>query len=135
MKMTRIYGDANRTVSRLTIEGTDFECQAEELRYADYSEKFPGCSAFCLPAGVHECVCRSTEFSPLTLMVRKCAGHRCTPVGWSERKRRMVNAVIVESRAKFDEMQRYVYSAYCREEDLTLEIVNDSLAMEGASIN
>lgn len=120
--MTRIYGDANRTVSRLTIDGTDFECRAEELRYASYSEKFSGCSIYCLPEGMWECVCKSTDFSPLTLMVRKSPGHRCTAFGWHPSKKRMTNVVMLESREKFDEFQRLVHGAYCKQERIVVEI-------------
>lgn len=122
--MERIFGNANRTVSRITIEGAAFECLGEELRYADYSEKFAGCSVFCLPAGEWECVCRSTDFSPLTLMVRKAPGHRCTAFGWHPKKRRMTNVVMLESREKFEEFQEHVFAAYCNQERISVCVVN-----------
>lgn len=77
--LTRYYGDANITKSKLTIsigDNTLMECEAREFAYRDYTEIFPQCSFHCLPTGVYHCVISSHEDNPSCLRILDAPGHR-----------------------------------------------------------
>lgn len=129
--ITRYYGDANMALGRLTVEGTDFECETSEPHYRDYSEAFQGCSTFCLPVGEHRCKCVASQFSALTLAVAKTPGHRCTLFGWHPTKERMLNAILLRpvgmesADALFERFTQLVYDAYVNGEEMMVEIRNE----------
>lgn len=140
MKITieRYYGDASITLGTLRVEGTSFVCMTAEPRYRDYSEAFPGCSAYCLPTGVHACKLVCSEYSPMTLAVAKCAGHRCTLFGWHPYKNVRVNTIMVgavvdeydtdeplkDSEKTFQKLNRLVYEAFCRGDKIEVSFLN-----------
>lgn len=134
--LTRFYGDDRITLGTLRVEGSDFECMAAEPRHREYSEAFPGCSAYCLPVGVHECKLVCSEYSPLTLAVAKCAGHRKTLFGWHPFRNVRTNTVLVgavvdeydtdeplrDSERVYKRLSEMVYAAFCKGEKIVVEI-------------
>jgi len=60
-----------------------FECDANEQRYKDYSEKFPQCTNYCLPEGEWKLKLVGSEFSGLTLATTRCPGHNGMVIGWA----------------------------------------------------
>lgn len=142
--MTRIYGTIQRTISELTVEGTDFRCYASEPAYKDYEEMFPGCSYYCLPRGTHECKIVASHYSPMTLCVKKTAGHRCTLMGYDPSKAWCANTILVgelpfdfddldedevmlplmRGEATYRQLTALFYSAFTRGENIEIEIIN-----------
>ena len=138
--MQRYYGDEVVTKSRVTIEGTDFRCEAREPAFRDYSETFPGASKFCLPVGEFLCKPIATELSPMTLTVMKAPAHRscrfihdllCMPhvgnivLGMVEDEQdEPEHREMKDSQETWERFQVHVYEAFQREEEIMVKISN-----------
>ncbi|MBQ0022145.1 MAG: hypothetical protein KBT29_02785 [Prevotellaceae bacterium] len=132
----RYYGDDKVTKSRLSVEGTDFECEARETRYADYKEKFPGCSQYCLAEGTFKGKIMATEFSAMTLVVVSSPGHRSTKIKFDLLRQTEQNAILVgesdgdpldeyremvNQEKIYRELEKMIYGAYRKKEEIEIK--------------
>ena len=137
INITRYYGDDTVTKSRLSVEGTDFECEARETRYADYKEKFPGCSQYCLAEGTFKGKIMATDFSAMTLVVVSSPGHRSTKIKFDLLRQTEQNAILVgesdgdpldeyremvNQEKIYRELEKMIYGAYARKEEIVIQI-------------
>ncbi len=80
--LKRYYGDEQVTKSTMLVYMGEAKmpalvCEARESAYRKYSEKFAGCSQFCLPEGVELTGrVRATLYSPMTVAVGRHP-HNC----------------------------------------------------------
>ena len=88
-RLLREFGDEKMTCSKLQVftnkqwhmlDKPAFECDANEEKYRDYSEKFPKCSDFCLPEGTYPVKLKPTVYSGMTISVTHCPGHNSTQI-------------------------------------------------------
>lgn len=84
--LSRYYYTETITKSRmmfLSDEGkTLFECEAHETMFRDYTEKFPGCSDYCMPTGTFPIKVKSGAAGPMTMFIMKVPGHMAMQICW-----------------------------------------------------
>ena len=125
-------------------------CEAREARFRDYEEAFPGASRFCLPRGVWPVKCGGSPYSAMGARVVKCPGHRQVwlapcPYGWPQQQVGCITLGEAEyhyymdeetgqqveyppkrrmkpGRKVYDELEKLLYEAYGREEEMKLKI-------------
>ncbi|MBR0047215.1 MAG: hypothetical protein IJP75_10140 [Bacteroidaceae bacterium] len=152
IRMSRYYGDGSVTKSVMRIESErggfePMECEAREMAFKVYTEKFRGSSGYCVPEGTYTMQPRCTEFGVMTLRTKDMRGHANVSIGWSWTRQTKHDTILVGwsdgsqaaevrritgSRECFDELTKRVYAAWADGEEFTLEIVNeDPLCPDG----
>jgi len=144
ISLDRYYGSdkVTKSVVEVTMAGsTDvvLKCEAREPMFRDYSEKFPGCSKYCLACGQYECKVVSTDLSPMTLTVVKSPGHRCCRIFYDEYQQVHTNQILlgqsdgeedlqwrdlVDQEATYEKMDKLVYDCFVRGERIVVCISN-----------
>lgn len=137
--ITRYYGDSTITKSYFSIEGTPFQCEAREPAYRDYTESFTGCSRYCLPTGQWKAHIKSSTYSPMTLILQPCPGHRSAKVIYSYLKQADTGNIVIgranpqdepeyrqieQSHETFLQLEKLLYEAYGRDEEIIVKIEN-----------
>lgn len=140
IELKRYYGDERVTKSTLRIEESNFECEARETAFRDYSEKFAGCSNYCLPTGTFACKTVPTEISPLTVTVMKAAGHRSCRFVYQPLKQTKTNSVvlgqsdgnddltkrqIVKSQETFEQFESLIRQAFIDGDEILIDVKNE----------
>ena len=125
-------------------------CEARETRFKDYEEAFPGASQYCLPRGVWPLKCGGSPYSTMGARVVKCPGHRqvwLAPCQYFKAQQQVGRIIIGEpeyhfdtdpetgeqvecppkrrmkpGRKVYDELEKLLYEAYGREEEMKLKI-------------
>ena len=96
--LTRYYGDANITKSKLTFKVRDrtvLECEAREAAYRDYSAPFPRHSFYCLPTGTHRCYITSTANNRFCLCLAGVPGHKGNMIYIDPERQFHVGAILI----------------------------------------
>lgn len=135
----RYYGDSQITKSYFSIEGTPFQSEAREPTFRNYSESFPGCSRYCLPVGTWKAKIRPSIYSPMTLTLQSCPGHRSSKVIFSYLHQTDAGNIVIgkanpedppeerqieKSHETFLEFEQLMYRAFANEEEITVTVIN-----------
>ncbi|MBR0047469.1 MAG: hypothetical protein IJP75_11435 [Bacteroidaceae bacterium] len=144
--LTRYYGDKTVTKSILNVwvNGKHvMECEARELAYRHYTEKFPGSTLFCIPCGVFKMRGRSTKYGPMTLRTQHMPVHSDVAIGWEMPNDPGKNVIVVgrsdgnpdpmmrglvASRETFDQLTHYVYQTFGI--NVTLTVTDEGVLTE-----
>lgn len=103
-RILRQFGDNKMTCSKLQVftniqwkkgQFPLLECDANEERFKDYTEKFPKCSEYCLPRGVWDVKLKCSIYSGLTVCVTHCLGKNGTMFGYPFKGERVLHNVIL----------------------------------------
>lgn len=146
IELIRYYGDDRVTKSTMQVylgssATPSLICEAREPRFADFDNdhRFPGWTAFCLPAGEHVCTFRSSSYSPITVAVGPVPRLCKTLIGAdSDRVARLQRILIGfadtneppelrtlhSHREAIDQFTDLVRKAYVRQEPFVLEVKN-----------
>ena len=139
INIDRYYGDDTVTKSHLSIEGTSFHCEAREPAYRDYTESFTGCSRHCLPRGQWKAHIKPSAYSPMTLTIQPCPGHRAAKfihsdlcpvvpgnivVGQSDEHQPPEKRQLERSQETFRQLEQLTYQAFANEEEISVTISN-----------
>ncbi len=143
--ITRYYGDERTAKSRMLVvdDATGcvrLECEAREATFVDYGSGFKGCSKVCLPVGEFRCKVKSTDLSPMTVVVSDAPGHKGCRIGWHDVAQQKCNEVLVGvsdeyPKAKwrriagqedtFRVFEKLVYAAFLNGEGILLVVRNE----------
>ena len=97
--LKRYYGDYMITMSVMTVMSDDdevmMECEAREMKFADYTKAFEGSSKCCLAVGTFAAKTKSTALSPFHLTIMCSPGHHCCRFSWDVYREARVNTVLV----------------------------------------
>lgn len=143
--VTRYYGDERSAKSRMLVVddatgGVCLECEAREATYVDYDSGFRGCSKVCLPVGEFRCKVKSSDLSPMTVVVSDAPGHKGCRIGWHDVAQQKCNEVLigvsdeypkakwrrmVKQEDTFHEFEKLVYAAFLKGEEILLVVRNE----------
>jgi len=99
-KLIRQFGDNKMTCSKLQVFANEnpqmlMECDANEERWKDYTDYFPGCSNFCLPKGEFEVKLKSSKYSGMTVSATHSPGHNGTMFGYEYTRQTKHGVVLI----------------------------------------
>lgn len=144
--LNRYFGDntVTKSILHVWVGGKKvMECEARELAYRHYTEKFPGSTLFCIPCGVFKMRGRSTKYGPMTLRTQHMPFHSDVAIGWEMLNDPGKNVIVVgrsdgnpdpmmrglvASRETFDRLTPYVYQTFGQ--DVTLTVTDEGVLTE-----
>ena len=139
IQIHRYYGDHTVTKSHMTIEGTTFHCETREPTFHNYKETFAGCSRYCLPQGTWKAKTKPSIYSPMTLTLQSCPGHRAAKIIFSDLHQTDTGNIVIgqsdnqdppetrqieKSRETFTTFEQLMYRAFANEEEINVTITN-----------
>lgn len=143
--ITRYYGDQKSTKSRMKVLDHHtgkvlLKCEAREPAFCDYSTLFKGCSQYCLPVGQYAAKIKSTDISPMTIVILNASGHKACRIGWSALHQSKSNEILIGipddypkpkwrqiyfQEETFRKLEKLCYDAFYKREDITVTVTND----------
>lgn len=145
INITRYYGDQKSAKSRMTVteqltHKVLLECEAREAAFCDYATPFKGCSQYCLPTGTFTARIKSTDISPMTVVLTNAPGHKACRIGWSAMHQSRSNEIligmsndypkpkwrqIINQQDTFLLFEKLCYDAFYSKEEITVTVTNE----------
>ncbi len=144
--LKRYFGGKTVTKSNLAVlvDGElVLECEARELAYKSYTEKFAGSTRFCIPCGIYKMKGRCTKYGLMTLRTQRMPFHSDVAIGWEMQNDSGKNVIVIgrsdgnpdpmmrgltASRETFELLTRYVYQTFGQ--NVTLTVTDEDIQTE-----
>lgn len=134
--ITRYHESPEETKSEITIDGVSFG-EAREPGTASYRQRGKTKCLIRLPEATYQCRITASDFSPMTLKVRRSPGQGSTYIGWDPLAPWRSGIICIgqgdplsppeereltDRKGTFERFTQRLYKAFQRGEKITLEI-------------